>query len=67
MTLQVFCVLCKHYTNNSECAAFPNGIPDIIWIGQNNHENHYPGDNGIQYELAEGVNDESGNNSMQAV
>jgi hypothetical protein len=40
------------------CSAFPEGIPIIIFWGVNvdgrievfNHEEPYPGDNGIQYE-----------------
>lgn len=32
------------------CAAFPNGIPDVIAFGNNKHLKPYPGDNGIQYE-----------------
>jgi hypothetical protein len=32
------------------CKAFPNGIPEEILNGNHNHEKHYKGDNGIQFE-----------------
>jgi hypothetical protein len=35
------------------CKAFPDGIPEEIWIGKNDHKNSYPGDNGIQFEPIE--------------
>jgi hypothetical protein len=31
------------------CRAFPDGIPDEIWMGRNNHHKPYPGDHGIQF------------------
>jgi len=55
------CDRCKHYNvDNSlpmkggqKCAAFPDGIPDEIWLGKNDHTKPYPGDHGIQFEKAE--------------
>jgi hypothetical protein len=52
------CTICKHYdVENSnpvkygqKCAAFPDGIPDEIWLGKNDHKKPYPGDHGIQFE-----------------
>ena len=51
------CNLCKHFSivNSIDsgihvCDAFPDGIPDAIWRGDNNHTKPYPGDNGIQFE-----------------
>jgi len=37
-------------TGNYTCAAFPDGIPDEISLGNNPHLEPFPGDNGIQYE-----------------
>ena len=52
---------CKHYqgikqidtteaTEVSFCAAFPDGIPDKIVVGDDLHTQPFPGDNGIRYE-----------------
>jgi hypothetical protein len=32
------------------CSAFPDGIPDEIWNGENNHQKPYLGDKGIQFK-----------------
>jgi hypothetical protein len=51
------CNLCKRFSivNSIDsgihvCDAFPDGIPDEIWRGDNNHTKPYQGDNGIQFE-----------------
>ena len=53
------CTQCKHVdpitgilskTNKATCEAFPDGIPDEIWFGKNDHTQPYEGDNGIQFE-----------------
>lgn len=52
------CAYCKHsfpailigYKFHNTCAAFPDGIPDEIWRGDNDHTKPYPGDNGIRFE-----------------
>ena len=48
------CIKCKHFQyKNKEanaCDAFPNGIPNDIFLGKNNHHEPYRGDNGIQFE-----------------
>jgi len=49
------CTLCVHLKaplREHRCAAFnhQSGIPLEIWNGQNNHQQPYAGDNGIQFE-----------------
>lgn len=48
------CISCKHFNfeNKKEntCKAFPNRIPDTIFLGKNDHKKPYPNDNGIQFE-----------------
>jgi hypothetical protein len=50
------CLPCKHFIFDENdvckhvCKAFPDGIPDEIWRGDNDHKKPYPGDHGIQYE-----------------
>jgi len=34
----------------AECMAYPDGIPDVIWEGDNKHVKPYPGDHGIQFK-----------------
>ena len=54
--LFIRCYLCKSFTGkikdveNIGCMAFPDGIPDHIKNGKNDHRKPYPGDNGIQFE-----------------
>ena len=45
------CWTCRHkHPGADTCAAFPEGIPDEILDGTNQHSQPYPGDNGILYE-----------------
>jgi len=59
---------CKHYlgiiqpdgTEMTECVAceaFPEGIPDEIAYGDNDHTSPFTGDNGIQFEKAKSFED----------
>lgn len=54
INFNLICNSCKHYhiedVKRNTCDAFPDGIPDEIWRGDNAHKNPYPGDHGIQYE-----------------
>lgn len=50
------CNLCKYFSVEGSvnsgtpvCAAFPEGIPEEIWRGDNNHTKPYPGDHGIKF------------------
>lgn len=52
------CLSCRHYDQatpsevggRAKCAAFPEGIPDGIWIGGLDHRKAYPGDRGTRFD-----------------
>ncbi len=36
--------------DNDRCSAFPDGIPDAIWLGTHDHALPFPGDDGVRRE-----------------
>ena len=44
------CKMCVHYRKDKKCNAFPDGIPEKIWLMDILHKKPYPGDNGIRYK-----------------
>ena len=52
---QPLCMQCKHLDENPEatkntCDAYPEGIPDEIFLSKVIHREPYDGDHGIQFE-----------------
>ena len=49
------CTACTHLDRQVDvshlCNAFPDGIPDEIWVNEVMHTRGYPGDHGIHLEL----------------
>lgn len=56
VAVSVLCGTCSHLGPGLSCRAFPDGIPGPILEGRADHREPYPGDHGVRYELAEGVN-----------
>ena len=53
MSIPMFvCPYCKHVdkTRQTQCAAYPNGIPQDILTTRINHRRPVEGDQGIQFE-----------------
>jgi hypothetical protein len=53
--LPPICVFCRHYhvggsAGHPDCAAFAE-IPDVIFRGELDHREPFPGDGGIRFEL----------------
>lgn len=51
----VQCAFCVHLSSNRVndkriCNAFPDGIPDEIILGEYDHREEHPEDNGIRFE-----------------
>jgi hypothetical protein len=48
------CFGCHHFAwgslDSDRCAAFPDGIPDAIWLGEHDHAEPFPGDGGVRRE-----------------
>ena len=53
------CSLCKNLLNEKlrTCKAFRDGIPDVIWEGDNFHLEPFKGDNGIQFDPVDDTED----------
>jgi hypothetical protein len=52
VTFRLQCHRCRHFEwgwlDEDRCTAFPDGIPDAIWLGDHDHEKAYPGDGGVR-------------------
>lgn len=46
------CTFCRNWLTDGDytCKAFPEKIPEEIWLGENDHRKPFEGDNGIQFE-----------------
>jgi len=52
------CYRCKNFIGDSACLAFPQGVPEVILMGINDHSEPFEGDGGIQFEDVEGKENE---------
>ncbi|MBL7086448.1 MAG: cytoplasmic protein [Candidatus Cloacimonetes bacterium] len=51
MPIGIQCPVCKHYTADLKCKAFPDEIPEEILIGEFDHTKKHPEqDNDIVFE-----------------
>lgn len=52
--VDLMCDFCENLFKSdwNKCLAFPEGIPEIILSGQFDHNNHFPGDNGILFSVS---------------
>lgn len=53
MTIEPQCFDCVHLEEGKRpmrCAAFPDGIPEVILLNKHDHRKPYPGDHGIRFE-----------------
>lgn len=42
-------LMCIRYRMNLKCTAFPDRMPEEIFMGFHDHSKPYPGDNGVLY------------------
>lgn len=51
------CQKCIHRSEKLPgiCTAFPDGIPNVILTGRNNHQTEVEGDHGVRFEPKPGV------------
>lgn len=52
---QPACMTCRHYRRHEPvtCDAFPDRIPDLVWLEGDPHTGPIPGDHGIRFEPIE--------------
>ena len=52
------CATCvrRNMENTLICEAFPMGIPEVIFRGDNLHIEPFPGDHGLKYKAREEMN-----------
>lgn len=52
--INLLCIKCKHLKPGRKCKAFPEMIPDDIFItADHDHHKFYPGDKGVVFEPIE--------------
>jgi hypothetical protein len=56
--LSVQCATCREWTQNLQCRAFPDLIPEDIRTGAVDHTDPYPGDGGVRYRPIENLDPE---------
>jgi hypothetical protein len=54
VSLRLQCHGCRHFVwaslESDRCSAFPDGVPDAIWLGAHDHALPFPGDGGVRRE-----------------
>lgn len=55
MTQKLLCGRCDRYYDGQACLAFPEGIPDEIFAGDNDHAEPFPGDGGFTFTPARAI------------
>jgi hypothetical protein len=56
VTCRLQCHGCRHFEwgwiEDDRCNAYPDGIPDAIWVGEADHSKPFSGDGGVRREAA---------------